>query len=81
MHGGDEQFSATVSAVGKWIFKRTRSRNSVVLCWLPPLVFSFPYLRSSVSRKDLFFAGHLELGLLLELHVHGSDTLAVIRER
>lgn len=35
-------FSARVSGSGKWFFKRTRSRDSVLLSWFLPLVFSFP---------------------------------------
>lgn len=48
-------------------FKKTRSKDSVLLSWFLPLVFSLPYLCSSMSEEP-FFHGHLESGLLLELY-------------
>ena len=47
----------------KWFFKRIKSRNSVLLSRLLSLVFSFPYLCSSMSREEPFLIWTLRVGL------------------
>lgn len=46
----------------KWFFKRIKSRDSVLLSRLLLLVFSFPYLCSSMSREEPFLIWTLRVG-------------------